>query len=540
MSETLWPIPPNWAQGVNETLEWLTSVADSPAGVEQRMSLRTHPRRRIDYSALVTDTDRAFFDNLVSAAGSSVFLLPLWFDRFELTAQLNAGSTTVFMTTAVHEYVAGGSAVAVFGPGPRDNEIVGVNTVLADRITLVAPTASNWPIGTVLHPLTAARLQEQPKASRRSDRVWDVTLSFTASRYNPWATTLWTPTTYRSYPVLTTAPDDVAARQTEFQRIMEVIDSGFAEVLHVDTAGAGLRRQAHAWMTHGLVENAEFRAFLYALRGRQKALWLPTFTADFDLVEPVDSADTTLVVARCGFTDIQGVVDNRRDIQISLTNGTVLYRRITGAAIIGGNERLTIDSAVGQDIAIDDIRRISIMSMGRLDGDGVEIVHHTDIEGASTCAAVFRMFLDQREATAWVPYTPSGGEAPPAPADLTNVIARMFFSTSFDSQYASRIYPLSVNGVLHTGSAPGMTFVTGGALEYSGAAVESVLFLELIATDDSLVPLPRAEQPTKWEIVSAVNATVKNSVDRNTYLLYRPTQTPTYAGIRVSFSNRTG
>ncbi len=45
MTDLVWNFRPNWVREVRESLEWLTTVAGSPKGVEQRMSMRTAPRR---------------------------------------------------------------------------------------------------------------------------------------------------------------------------------------------------------------------------------------------------------------------------------------------------------------------------------------------------------------------------------------------------------------------------------------------------------------------------------------------------------------
>lgn len=50
-----WAWPPNWADGVEERLEWLTDVLTSRSGMEQRRALRVAPRRSFEASFVVTD-----------------------------------------------------------------------------------------------------------------------------------------------------------------------------------------------------------------------------------------------------------------------------------------------------------------------------------------------------------------------------------------------------------------------------------------------------------------------------------------------------
>jgi len=70
---------------------------------------------------------------------------------------------------------------------------------------------------------------------------------------------------------------------------------------------------------------------------------------------------------------------NRRDIRIELNNGTIFYRRITGASEVSAAvERLSIDSQLGQNVAPSAIRAISFLTMCRLDADDIEIAHLTN------------------------------------------------------------------------------------------------------------------------------------------------------------------
>ncbi|RUF67839.1 hypothetical protein IPC1105_33025, partial [Pseudomonas aeruginosa] len=45
---TAWSFAPDWADGVQESLEWLTELLTSTSGLEQRRSLRLSPRRSFE------------------------------------------------------------------------------------------------------------------------------------------------------------------------------------------------------------------------------------------------------------------------------------------------------------------------------------------------------------------------------------------------------------------------------------------------------------------------------------------------------------
>ncbi|MEL2255713.1 hypothetical protein, partial [Klebsiella pneumoniae] len=59
---TAWPFAPDWADGVQESLEWLTELLTSTSGVEQRRSLRLSPRRSFEAEFYAEGRERVLLD----------------------------------------------------------------------------------------------------------------------------------------------------------------------------------------------------------------------------------------------------------------------------------------------------------------------------------------------------------------------------------------------------------------------------------------------------------------------------------------------
>ena len=71
----VWSLYPDWADGMTETLEFLTSVVASPFEVEQRRGLRLTPRQSFEYSYVLFGPARTYFDLLtLQSAGSPVYV----------------------------------------------------------------------------------------------------------------------------------------------------------------------------------------------------------------------------------------------------------------------------------------------------------------------------------------------------------------------------------------------------------------------------------------------------------------------------------
>src|SRR5690606_17853895 len=227
-----------------------------------------------------------------------------------------------------------------------------------------------------------------PRTRRLSDRATDVRATFILVEPSDWPEAELP--TYRGLPVLDARPDEAEDLTGTYERAMRMLDniSGIPFVL--DAADAAFAVQAHAWKLNGIAERSAFRSLLYALRGRQVAVWLPTHADDLHLIETLASESVSATIENIGYARFGLGRVGSQDIRIEVRNGDVYYRRITNAvAIDGETEQITIDTALGTTVAPEDVARICFMMLARSQSDVTEIHHVTDVEGVATSRKVF-------------------------------------------------------------------------------------------------------------------------------------------------------
>jgi len=162
-----------------------------------------------------------------------------------------------------------------------------------------------------------------------------------------------------------------------------------------DVAGRALPITDWRWVDMGRADRAWLRSLLYYLRGRQRAVWVPTHADDLTVVAPMTDTALTIDVANVGYSRFGLQRVGRRDIRIELVNGQVLYRRITGSSEIDANvERLAIDSVLGTAMVPEDIARVCWLVLSRGNADRVTLDHITDSEGAAAAQVTFRGVRD--------------------------------------------------------------------------------------------------------------------------------------------------
>lgn len=367
----LWTYPPVWQTGIIERLEWLTNVIEAEDGSEQRIALRQTPRRIFEFTFLVEERQQAELEAKLWANGAKAWDVPIWTDKAYSTSPLFDGSMVVPVDTAYRDFAVGNKVLLQDKYHQRLATIAAVN---ASYLTLTAAMPYDMEPETEVTPVRTGYLDQSQQVTRfTGNAIYDVVrfqlydISSHAAESAAYS--------YRDYPVYEGA---VTGWQndpvTSYQRKTEIVDFGGGGIYRDDLTGLPKLASSHYWMLPSRQAIADFRAFLYARRGRLNALWLPSSLPDLQLTSTTASAALQLNVLNIGYTDNYSLAKNRRDIRIELQDGTILYRRITACAVIDDQtEQLTINIAPGIDLVPDEIERISFMVFSRLQADAVEM-----------------------------------------------------------------------------------------------------------------------------------------------------------------------
>jgi hypothetical protein len=358
--------------------------------IEQRMGLRVSPRQRFEYSYMLYGPNRTYLDLLTIATAGSPIYVPLWHDVCHLTVAAAGGDTTIYLDTSYTELQSCRYAMLVnLDRDPFVYELVEIAGYGTDYLSLAAPITGSWSVGMRVLPAKKCKLETQPQFSRRADRTAEIRARFQSLEPNR-SNAVSRLGIYRNNYVLEEDTDEVDL-SVRYDRTWFQLDNNTGIPILYDVAG--FTHQDFAWFAKGRAAHWRLRGLFYTLMGRLMPLWLPSGMMDFDLVEPMLANDTTMLVKRCGYTDMGGPFEHRNHIVIQLRDGARLYREIVAAANVGDDgeyEQLVIDLQLGRDVGLKDVRRISFLTIARLDQDEVEFVHPVDTQGVTTVNAVFR------------------------------------------------------------------------------------------------------------------------------------------------------
>lgn len=391
---TTWFFPPNWANGIIETLEWLNSPLASVNGAEQRISLRRSPRRFFELSFLRAASERAVFDMLVQRVAGSDFYLPIWHDSHKLTVAEGAGASIINVESTLFSEFQDCPGLFIKGPGLFNFEIVQYLSNTETTITLNGFLAKSWPKGTRVYPLQRAQIETQPNMQRPTNQVFTVSVKFRVDNANPSSATV-SLTLFNNQWVLEREPNAIADLSFEYQRILATLDNSTGRSMQQDVNPYAETLQQFSFYAKGKEDHAWLRALFYLLEGRRYPIFVPTFMQD---IEPIETVSDEILAKRCGFTDFAGPFRGREYLQFKFRDNSFAYRRATGSALEGEeNERIQLDSALGSPVSPFGIKRVSYLSLCRLDQDSLEINHLTDDKGVATATAVFRSLPQVRQ-----------------------------------------------------------------------------------------------------------------------------------------------
>lgn len=381
--------PPTWGSQITERLEWRTDVLTSETGAEQRLPRRLTPRRTVSALFYLKGPDRQQFENYLAAHGASRWLIPLWFDVSTLSSSALAGSDVINVNTTDREFVVGG-LVVLRGKTLNSWEVGVIESIAAGSITLVDPLENPWPTETKVYPGRLAKILFRVDAEKKTDDFVQSQVNFLLDQTNPYRSDI-AYTTYLSSPVLELRPDDSEELSFGYERLIDEVDNDYGIPVKYDTASKAFQTQQYRWSVVGRQKAHQLRQFLSYLRGRARAVWVPTFMSDFTLDAAVADNDNFLSVANIGYTDSGVRLAGREHIRIELRNGMTLHRRVTASAVASATrETLSLDSPIATGFPVADVQRISYMQLSRMVDDSVEILHPTDSEGLTQCAVNWR------------------------------------------------------------------------------------------------------------------------------------------------------
>lgn len=381
--------PPNWGQGVDETLEWRTTVASSRTGEEQRQQIRSKPRREWSYSVLLSgeQAQMAYFDIL--GFQNKTFGLPTWTGKSKLTSPASASGTVLNLVTSDRGFVVDGILFIEFNGAVETHEI---ESLTGTTVNLKKPLTNSFPIGSSVYPGAVVRLAQNFQARRPTDRVIESSLTFSGvpKDTDPFIPSGAAAVTLDGFEVITRKPNWASGMDVLFDYPVDEIDflSGVAHRFESRTYPAtGFRLR---YLIDGRSDMSAFRAMLGRLRGRRTPVFVSLFTDDFELSGSVSSSASGFQVYD-NHSDL-GIFPERHPLAVLFeTKDAGNIARRASSTTLNGSGLIDVQITQGPGVTITQstLKRLSLCPLVRLASDQVTIKWLTDT--VAECELTFVM-----------------------------------------------------------------------------------------------------------------------------------------------------
>lgn len=397
----VFPIEHNWKNDIVETFEFLTNVMSSESGAEQRRKVRIFPRRIMSATFTEWDQDGRTLDIALSGLGQEPILVPLWFDKQGLPDLVKEGEYDIPGDYTDRLDFTPGRLMLLKNPNDYlDSEVIVIKEVYDDKVVSARAIKKDWPRGTIIYPLSRARVNEVESISRQTSHTVETGVKFELLDFlkinGKWNFTEDNAAT--ELKVLTGVRNNWKEAVTiEMSRNVVIQDNAVSNSIIVDVGQNTYTTQRLQMMMIGRAEYCQFVRLMYAMSGQFRLFQFPTRTLDIKLARDIAHHEGFLACYPTGYTEFSGEKQHIRQwVMIALTSGRNVFARVISVKRDEKLEYLVLEQAVG-NIMKKDINMVCWCPISRLGSDSVEIQHHTDLNGVCDSTLAINSFFNRRK-----------------------------------------------------------------------------------------------------------------------------------------------
>lgn len=367
---------------VTETWTWYTDVMRARNSTEQRVSVRRQPRRLMQFPMVVADDSeyRTWYDRLYNYMATQV-LIPFHQYHTLITAGSAVSATSISFDLAQTD-VRAGEYVVILRPTDGATFVIKLGTLTGSGANTDAPLTQATQVGDLLFPAAFGRLVDKSSIEMGSIAgtvdVGAYIIDFRTQFNRPGSAAVIT--SFDSLNVLTELP--VVTRnkaRTTFEAGVTVIDNETG--VHVSSSqwthayeGGGRQFYIARRLDPGKMDY--WRDFLVAARGQQVPFLMPSWRADLTLAATPLPGAAQILVNRSNYATNYFPYDTYTRFQFKATDGSLIYRKATGAAAQAGNQSLiTLDTPLPVTAIWGLGFTISFLNRARLADDAVRWTH---------------------------------------------------------------------------------------------------------------------------------------------------------------------
>ena len=388
----LWPIPPNWADGVNVTLSFKTDVFTSRSGREQRRELRQTPRKSFEFSVLTENEDFRRIERTMS----KWYGYPLQMadpTRTLTAATVNPDGSMVIAcecddcrlaqygcpSTCELPYWAATDASVILDDGYGRIAQRYIASASGTTITFTDTASPPWPAGTIIRPTVVGIFPQSITVNNPTSTVAtaQVTIDVTPGSE---AEVLSNPQEeiHNGREVFPIRPNWATGLSSKWSREYEQVDFGRGVIETYHPTAFSTRITTSEIVADNPDLALAIENFFRRMRGRRGEFYIPTYERDMELAaDIVAGSDTITVLGTDTYADYSDSTVHRA-VAIRLFDGRNIYRSLRSMYISGDNTALQFEGGFLSNISTADVAYVSWMTVARFSSDDLTFSWQTE------------------------------------------------------------------------------------------------------------------------------------------------------------------
>ena len=367
-----------------EALEWKTDVLEAYAGREYRSRTRNLPRQLFEMEYLeARPRERSRFLNHLIGHHGGFFAVPVWHFARPLLQDASVSDTTIFVDTTNADFrdsTADVQSLIILVRDSNDFEVaqIAVGGLQPGQIDLERPLEQDHGGAiTDVIPLQIMLSQDPLEWDLTPNGSLSVSAKWLAEEVVDLAESDGNLTLYKGHPVLTgfNYVDETLDEKITIKYDLFDNESGAFEPIQKRTVPEYETQKG--FETDTVQDAWDLRKLIYALRGKQRSFYMPTWRSDFVPTSTIGAADLNITIQSADHQRFWVGEDPFASVAIILKDGTQFFRDIVdinpGATL--DEEVLSINTSLGQVVNPDDVMFISYLLLCRLGSDRITLRH---------------------------------------------------------------------------------------------------------------------------------------------------------------------
>ncbi len=376
----LWGYFPDFVNNSVTSYQYNTSIQTFYDGTEERFQNIIEPKMSFANRYLEKSKNTRTMQNVMNAVGSKTFLVPDFTRTLLMTEIIPSGSSVLKINNIIDLELGQFLFIGSIETSYLLTEIIAIDE-LTNEVTIKDITTKEYKTNEKIFPVYNCRTGAEQNITQITDEIisTDVTFNVIDNIINPLKDNPDVVFTMFDGKILLDVRPDFQELTDTYQFRIEDLNNGFGVNERISQRDEADILFDYAFICRTNDEIDYFKQLMFLHKGQLKDFWIPSYFNNLKLKQNITSTQTTLLIENNDNYSLNNNKENRKALLIELTDG----RKITKSIINflpedNENEKVVIDSNFGENINLNQVRRIEFLYNVRLSSDTLTINYITD------------------------------------------------------------------------------------------------------------------------------------------------------------------